>query len=86
MSINDETRMFEAVSDVQLTAEEVLVKVYKALKEKGYDPINQIVGYLTSNEPAFITNYNNARDDIRRIECDELIEELVKEYVKAKKL
>ena len=60
--------------------------VLESLEERGYNPINQIVGYLISGDPTYITSYNNARTDIRRLERDDLIEELVKEYVKAKQL
>lgn len=86
MSVSDETMMFKAVEETPKTAEEVLRDVYHALQEKGYNPVNQIVGYLISGDPTFITSHNNARSDIRRIERDEFIEELVKEYVKAKQL
>lgn len=60
---------------------EVLLTVYEALNEKGYNPINQIVGYLLSGDPAYIPRYKDARNLIRRIERDELIEELVKYYL-----
>ena len=86
MSVADETRMFKKVDDEPMTAEQVLTRVYESMKEKGYNPINQIVGYLISGDPTYITSYNNARTDIRRLERDDLIEELVKEYVKAKQL
>lgn len=66
------------------SAEEVLLSVYFSMKEKGYDPINQIVGYLISGDPTYITSYNNARYLIRLIERDELLEELVKRYVGAR--
>ena len=59
---------------------------YQSIQEKGYNPINQILGYLISGDPAYITSYNNARSDIRRLERDDLIEELLKEYAKAKQL
>ena len=62
---------------------EVLMRVYAAMKEKGYDPINQIVGYLISGDPTYITSYNNARYLIRMLERDELLEELVRFYVNA---
>ncbi len=76
----DKTMMFKAVTeDVQ--AKEILVNVYEALKEKGYNPINQIVGYLLSGDPAYITSYNNARGMIRKLERDDLLEELVKAYL-----
>lgn len=61
---------------------EVLMTVFRALEEKGYNPINQIVGYLLSGDPAYIPRHNNARNLIRKIERDELIEELVKSYLK----
>lgn len=65
-------------------AREVLFKVYDALEEKGYNPINQIVGYLLSGDPAYIPRHKDARKLIRRIERDELIEELVTYYLKKK--
>ena len=86
MSISDETMMFKKVDDTPMTAEEILTDVYKSLSEKGYNSINQTVGYLISGDPTYITSYNNARTNMRRVERDELIEELVKEYVKAKGL
>ena len=86
MSVSDETMMFKKVDDEPMTAEQVLTRVYESMKEKGYNPINQIVGYLISGDPTYITSYNNARTGIRRLERDDLIEELVKEYVKAKQL
>ena len=61
---------------------EVLLKVHGALEEKGYNPINQIVGYLLSGDPAYIPRHNDARNLIRRLERDEIIEELVKTYLK----
>ncbi|NBJ68617.1 MULTISPECIES: IreB family regulatory phosphoprotein [Clostridia] len=60
---------------------EILFKVHGALQEKGYNPINQIVGYLLSGDPAYIPRYNNARNLIRKMERDEVIEELVKFYL-----
>ena len=86
MSISDETMMFKKVEDTPMTAEEILTDVYKSLTEIGYNSINQSVGYLISGDPTYITSYNNARTNMRRLERDELIEELVKEYVKAKNL
>ncbi len=65
----------------QKTAREVLDAVYEAMREKGYDPVNQIVGYLLSGDPTYITSHNNARYMILRIERDELIEELVRFYL-----
>ncbi|CAM4299451.1 IreB family regulatory phosphoprotein [Listeria booriae] len=61
-------------------------QVYVALEEKGYNPINQIVGYLLSGDPAYIPRHNDARNLIRRLERDEIIEELVKAYLKNNKI
>lgn len=63
------------------TPEEVITVVYNAMQEKGYDPINQLVGYLISGDPTYITSHNNARYMIRRKERDELMEEFVKYYL-----
>ena len=63
---------------------QTLVQVYDALVEKGYNPINQIVGYILSEDPTYITTHNNARSLIRRLDRDELLQELVKEYLKIK--
>ena len=63
------------------TPGETILAVYDAMHEKGYDPVNQIVGYLLSGDPTYITNFNNARYLISRIERDELLEELVRYYV-----
>lgn len=63
------------------TPHEVLMKVYYSMREKGYDPVSQIVGYLISGDPTYITSYNSARYLIRMFERDELIEELVRTYV-----
>ncbi len=61
----------------------ILTAVFDALREKGYDPINQIVGYLLSEDPTYITNYLNARSLIRKIDRDELLQELVRHYLKS---
>ncbi len=63
-------------------ARQILQSVYDALQEKGYNPINQLVGYLLSGDPAYITSHNNARSIIRQLERDDLLEELVKVYLK----
>ena len=73
---NNEIRM-----DEPTTAREILRSVYDAMSEKGYNPIGQIVGYLLSEDPTYITNYNNARALIRKIDRDELMAELVKHYL-----
>ncbi|MCL5047152.1 MAG: IreB family regulatory phosphoprotein [Actinobacteria bacterium] len=64
-----------------LEARDVLVRVYQALKEKGYNPITQISGYLLSGDPTYITSHKDARSLIRKVERDELLEELVKKYL-----
>lgn len=65
--------------------DEVLLEVYEALQEKGYNPINQIVGYLLSGDPAYIPRHRDARNIIRKLERDEIIEELVKSYIKQRR-
>ncbi len=76
----DETRKFEAL-DSKTAMKEVLSSVYNSLMVKGNNPINQIVGYILSEDPTYITNYNNARTLITRIDRDELMSELVKTYL-----
>lgn len=68
-------------SNEKHTAHEVLMSVYNSLRQKGYDPLNQLVGYLLSGDPTYVTSYNNARYLIRTLERDELIEELVRAYI-----
>ncbi|MBO8169113.1 MAG: IreB family regulatory phosphoprotein [Thermoanaerobacteraceae bacterium] len=77
----EETMMFKVDKEQEMAAQDILFNVYQALKEKGYNPINQIVGYLLSGDPAYITSYKNARNLIRRLERDELLEELVTKYL-----
>ncbi|NLZ92546.1 MAG: IreB family regulatory phosphoprotein [Firmicutes bacterium] len=78
----DQTMMFKRVADDEkYQARDVFAVVYGALKEKGYNPINQIVGYLLSGDPAYITSHQNARVLIRKLERDELLEELVGSYL-----
>ena len=78
-----QTMMFKLKSEAAISTGEVLRHVYRALEEKGYSPINQIVGYLLSGDPAYITSHQNARNLIRRLDRDELLEELVTHYLKA---
>ncbi len=80
MGIN-ETMMFKVEKEKDNEAKEILISVYQALKEKGYNPINQMVGYILSGDPTYITNYKNARSIIRRLERDELLEEVLKFYL-----
>ncbi|SFJ01416.1 IreB family regulatory phosphoprotein [Thermoflavimicrobium dichotomicum] len=79
--MDDKTMQFNFHGEKESSPREVLIHVYGALKEKGYNPINQIVGYLISGDPAYIPRHNNARTLIRKLERDELIEELVKFYL-----
>ena len=65
----------------QMGVEDILKTVYKAMTEKGYNPVNQIVGYIMSGDPTYITSYRNARGLIGRVERDELVEEMLKEYI-----
>ncbi len=82
MSSMDKTMQFNFQDDsVDVDVQEVLFSVYEALEEKGYNPINQIVGYLLSGDPAYIPRHKDARTLIRRLERDELIEQLVKSYL-----
>ncbi|GAB6182016.1 IreB family regulatory phosphoprotein [Desulfotomaculum defluvii] len=81
---SQETVMFKVQAEEVNQAREILLTVYAALKEKGYNPINQLVGYLLSGDPAYITSHGNARSMIRRLERDELLEELVKNYLEQK--
>ncbi len=77
----DYTRRFKLELDKDDEIKAVLTTVYNALQEKGYNPINQIVGYILSEDPTYITNYNNARTLIRRIDRDELLQTLLKSYL-----
>ena len=82
MNNAENTQIIEPVKAVdQPNAAEVLQLVYGALVEKGYDPINQIVGYIMSGDPTYITSHNNARSLIMKVERDELLEELMAAYV-----
>jgi uncharacterized protein (UPF0297 family) len=82
MNSMDNTMKYTRQTEMQETSvQEVLLTVYDALQEKGYNPINQIVGYLLSGDPAYIPRHDNARSLIRKRERDELIEELVRYYV-----
>lgn len=78
--MEDVTRRFEVI-DNKIEIKEILSSVYNSLKVKGYNPVNQIVGYILSEDPTYITNYNNARSLICRIDRDELLQELVVSYL-----
>ncbi len=76
-----ETMMFKVAKEEKFKVRDVLEEVQAALQEKGYDPINQLIGYLLSGDPAYITSHKGARNLIRRVERDEIIAELLKSYL-----
>lgn len=78
--MEDATRKFSTI-DSKTEMREILNSVYNSLKEKGYNPINQLVGYILSEDPTYITNYNNARSLICRIDRDDLLQELLISYL-----
>ncbi len=78
------TQIIRPMQEYDLDVTEVLARVYEALTEKGYNPINQIVGYVMSGDPTYITSHKGARSLIMKVERDEIIEELLKVYVEAK--
>ena len=75
------TQFFQVEPGPQIQAKDILEIVYKALKEKGYNPVNQIVGYIMSGDPTYITSYNGARSLSLTVERDELVEEMLKAYI-----
>lgn len=75
------TQFFKVETD-NTSVKEILADVYDALKDKGYNPVNQIVGYIMSGDPTYITSYKNARSLIMKVERDELVEEMLTEYIK----
>ena len=77
----DNTQYFKIQSDQEIRVSEVLQLVYQAMTEKGYDPVNQIVGYIMSGDPTYITSHKGARSLIMKVERDELVEELLRVYV-----
>lgn len=79
--MTDKTREFSFYTQDNNSMKDVLSVVYNALVEKGYNPINQIVGYILSEDPTYITTHNNARNLIRRIDRDDLLQELVRSYL-----
>lgn len=76
------TQYFKVKTEPEVQVKEVLDVVYTAMEEKGYNPVNQIVGYVMSGDPTYITSYKGARSMIMKVERDELVEELLKEYIK----
>lgn len=77
----DFTRKFSLYDEKDMEIKSILTSVYDALQEKGYNPVNQIVGYILSEDPTYITNHNNARSLIRKLDRDELLQALVKHYL-----
>ncbi|MBR1528648.1 MAG: IreB family regulatory phosphoprotein [Oscillospiraceae bacterium] len=82
MTDKEKTVTFSMEAEKEDSMRETLVKVHDALMQKGYNPINQIVGYILSEDPTYITTHNNARNLIRHIDRDELLQVLVKSYLK----
>ena len=76
------TQFFQAVQENKMDVSQVLEQVYDALTEKGYNPVNQIVGYLISGDPTYITSHKSARSLIMKVERDELVEEVLRQYIK----
>ncbi len=78
------TQFFKVEKEPELKVKDILAIVYEALTEKGYNPVNQIVGYIMSGDPTYITSHNNARSLIMKAERDEIVEEVLQEYIKTK--
>ncbi|MEE3419601.1 MAG: IreB family regulatory phosphoprotein [Lachnospiraceae bacterium] len=78
------TQYFSVKKEPELSVKEVIDVVYNAMAEKGYNPVNQMVGYIMSGDPTYITSYRGARSMIMKVERDELVEELLKEYIRNK--
>lgn len=76
------TRFYKVEAEPEMKVKDILETVYKALSEKGYNPMNQIVGYIMSGDPTYITSHMNARSLIMKAERDELVEELLRDYIK----
>ena len=81
---NGNTQLFKVDLEKDYDVREIIASVYEALTEKGYNPVNQIVGYLMSGDPTYITSHKGARSMIMKVERDELVEELLTEYIKNK--
>lgn len=79
--MNDNTMQFDMERNKKDLTKAIIIQVNESLKEKGYNPINQLVGYLISGDPTYITNYNGARALIRKLERDDILEEVIKAYL-----
>mgnify|MGYP002766652046 CR=1 FL=1 len=84
MADNKNTQYFKVNNETDIAVKDILEAVYIALTEKGYNPVNQIVGYIMSGDPTYITSHKGARSMIMKVERDELVEELLTEYIKNK--
>ena len=82
MQDKNQTQFFKVQKEPEIQVKDVLEVVYRSLSEKGYNPLNQIVGYIMSGDPTYITSHNNARSLIMKVERDELVEELLADYIK----
>ncbi len=82
--MDDYTRKFDFANEQDAEIRRIMVEVYRALEQKGYNPVNQIVGYILSEDPTYITNYNQARTLIRKVDRDELLQILVRNYLLGK--
>lgn len=83
-SMNETMRFGAVEKEYTSEAEKIILSVTSTLEEKGYNPVNQLVGYILSGDPTYITSYKNARSIIRKLERDELLEEIIKDYLKRK--
>ena len=83
MENKDNTQYFKVKMEQEVQVKDILDVVYTAMAEKGYNPVNQIVGYIMSGDPTYITSYKGARSMIMKVERDELVEELLKEYIQS---
>lgn len=84
MENNENTMQFDFSKNKKDLTKSILSEVYNSLIEKGYNPVNQLVGYLISGDPTYITNYNGARALVRKLERDEILEEVLKSYLDIK--
>lgn len=82
MQDKNHTQFFKVEKETEIQVKDVLEIVYRSLSEKGYNPLNQIVGYIMSGDPTYITSHNNARSLIMKVERDELVEELLADYIR----
>ena len=82
MADTNNTQFFDFITESETSVKKVLESVCNAMEEKGYNPVSQIVGYIMSGDPTYITSYNGARSMITKVERDELVEELLREYIK----